>query len=116
MALSDDLRKRVVEAVIEGGLSRNAAARRFEVSIASAVRWVKRYETTGSGRRDHSERRLFRPWCFAVRLPGSARNDQILEDLRIRSACMHPQAVFMTAPSMGTVRNFVCGAELTITP
>jgi transposase len=46
MALSDDLRKRVVEAVVEGGLSRNAA-RRFEVSIASAVRWVKRYETTG---------------------------------------------------------------------
>ena len=46
MALSDDLRKRVVEAVVEGGLSRNAAAKRFEVSIASAVRWVKRYETT----------------------------------------------------------------------
>ena len=42
MALSDDLRKRVVEAVVEGGLSRNAAAKRFEVSIASAVRWVKR--------------------------------------------------------------------------
>jgi transposase len=47
MALSDDLRKRVVEAVVEGGLSRNAAAKRFEVSIASAVRWLKRYETTG---------------------------------------------------------------------
>src|ERR1700757_140722 len=47
MALSDDLRKRVVEAVIESGLSRNAAAKRFEVSVASAVRWVKRYETTG---------------------------------------------------------------------
>jgi transposase-like protein len=42
MALSDDLRKRVVDAVVEGGLSRNAAAKRFEVSIASAVRWVKR--------------------------------------------------------------------------
>ena len=39
MALSDDLRKRVVDAVVEGGLSRNAAAKRFEVSIASAVRW-----------------------------------------------------------------------------
>ena len=39
MALSDDLRKRVVEAVVLGGLSRNAAARRFGVSIASAVRW-----------------------------------------------------------------------------
>jgi transposase-like protein len=47
MALSDLLRKRVVETVVEGGLSRNAAARRFEVSITSAVRWVKRYETTG---------------------------------------------------------------------
>ena len=47
MALSDDLRKRVVEAVVLGGLSRNAAARRFGVSIASAVRWVTRYETTG---------------------------------------------------------------------
>jgi len=30
-----------------GGLSRNAAARRFGVSIASAVRWVTRYKTTG---------------------------------------------------------------------
>jgi transposase len=47
MALSDDLRKRVVETVVEGGVSRNAAAKRFEVSIASAVHWVKRYETTG---------------------------------------------------------------------
>src|SRR5450631_161837 len=47
MALSGDLCKRVVEAVVEGGVSRNAAAKRFEVSIASAVRWVKRDETTG---------------------------------------------------------------------
>ncbi len=61
MALSDDLRKRAVEAVVEGGLSRNAAAKRFEASIASAVRWVKRYETTveislppsGGDRRSH---------------------------------------------------------------
>ena len=37
MALSDDLRERVVGAV-EGGMSRNAAAKRFGVSIASAVR------------------------------------------------------------------------------
>jgi hypothetical protein len=47
MALSDDLRKRVVEAVISGGLSHNAAAKRFEVSISGAVRWVKQFETTG---------------------------------------------------------------------
>ncbi|WGJ13747.1 IS630 family transposase [Methylocapsa sp. D3K7] len=47
MGLSVDLRQRVVEAVLGGGLSRNAAAKRFGVSIASAVRWVKRFETTG---------------------------------------------------------------------
>ena len=47
MALSDDLRTRVVELVLSGGLSRNAAAKHFKVSIASAVRWVKQFETTG---------------------------------------------------------------------
>jgi transposase len=47
MALSEDLRKRVVEAVVSDGLSRNAAARLFKVSIASAVRWVAQFEATG---------------------------------------------------------------------
>ena len=47
MVLSDDLRERVVEAVVLGGLSRNQAAAHFKVSIASAVRWVKRFQTTG---------------------------------------------------------------------
>ena len=44
--LSEDLRVRVIRAV-EGGMSRNAAARRFGVSIASAVRWVDAYLRTG---------------------------------------------------------------------
>jgi len=44
---SNDLRWRVVHA-IEGGLSRRASALRFEVSIASAVRWHQRYKRTGS--------------------------------------------------------------------
>ena len=47
MAVCDDLRERVVEAVVLGGLSRNQAAARFKVSVASAVRWVKRFNTTG---------------------------------------------------------------------
>ena len=47
MAVSDDLRERVVEAVVLGGLSRNRAAAHFKVSIASAVRWVRRFKTTG---------------------------------------------------------------------
>ena len=34
-------------AVMEGGMSRNAAAKRFGVSIASAVRWVARFKAKG---------------------------------------------------------------------
>ena len=47
MALSNDLRERVIDAVRKGGQSCRAAAQRFEVSVASAVRWVKRYDETG---------------------------------------------------------------------
>gem|GEM_PF-4361878 len=36
----------------------------------------------GSGGRDHSHFRRFRPWGSEVRPPGSARTDQVLEDLR----------------------------------
>ena len=37
----------MVEAVFQGGMSRNAAAERFEVSVASAVRWALRFLNTG---------------------------------------------------------------------
>lgn len=47
MALSEDLRERVVKAVIDEGMSRNAAAKRFGVGIASAVRWVARFNAKG---------------------------------------------------------------------
>ena len=45
--LSTDLRSRLVTAVA-GGLSRRAAAERFGVSAASAVRWVRALNTTGT--------------------------------------------------------------------
>ena len=48
MALSDDLRERVVKAVVEEGPSRNGAAKRFGVGIASAVRWVVRFKAFGT--------------------------------------------------------------------
>lgn len=44
--LSTDLRKRVIEAV-DGGLSRRAAAARFGVGEATAIRWVDRFRRTG---------------------------------------------------------------------
>jgi transposase len=47
MALSGDLRERLVAAV-NGGQSCRAAGERFGVSAASAVRWMQRVRATGS--------------------------------------------------------------------
>jgi transposase len=43
-----DLRKRVVAAVLSGGLSCNQAAERFGVAISTAILWVRRQRETGS--------------------------------------------------------------------
>ena len=45
--LSTDLRTRVIAAV-EGGLSRRAAAERFGIGVATAIRWVRTFRTTGA--------------------------------------------------------------------
>jgi len=47
-SLSEDLRLRLISAVA-GGMSRRAAAERFGVSAASAVRWVRTWRETGRG-------------------------------------------------------------------
>ncbi len=39
-ALSDDLRRRVVAAVMEGGMSRRGAAQRFGIAPSTAIKWV----------------------------------------------------------------------------
>jgi len=44
---SEDLRSRVIAAV-DSGLSRRAAAERFGVAIASAIRWVREWRESGS--------------------------------------------------------------------
>lgn len=46
MAHAEALRIRVINAVVEDGLSRNQAARIFRVGIASAIRWVSSFEQT----------------------------------------------------------------------
>ena len=54
---SQDLRDRVIDAVTIGGMSRRAAARRYEVSESTAVKWLDRYRRDGAraptGRRGH---------------------------------------------------------------
>ena len=46
---SDDLRERVIEAVVAGA-SRREAAESFSLSASSAVRWLQRWRDTGSAR------------------------------------------------------------------
>jgi putative transposase len=45
---SNDLRERVVRAVMKGGLSRHQAAAQFGVGISTAILWVQRFRRTGS--------------------------------------------------------------------
>ena len=85
--LSEDLRIRVIRAV-EGGMSRNAAARRFGVSIASAVRWMDAYLRSGrtAAKRRGGDRRSGRIEAQADLLLGAIVEtpDVTLAELRAR--------------------------------
>jgi transposase len=71
-AYSQDLRDRVIDAVVRGGQSRRAASRRFGVSEASAIKWVQRYERAGdrrcagTGGHRPSKVKPERDWLLAV--------------------------------------------------
>jgi len=43
---SQDLRDRVIDAVMRGEMSRRAAARRYEISESVAVKWLERVKRT----------------------------------------------------------------------
>jgi len=45
--ISNDLRKRIVRAV-EDGISRNAAAEKYDVGISTVIRLMQRWNETGS--------------------------------------------------------------------
>ena len=45
---SMDLRERAAAAVVEGGLSRRAAARQFNLGVSTVINWVRRLRETGS--------------------------------------------------------------------
>lgn len=47
LALSDDLRRRVVAAV-DNGMSRRAAALRFGIAPSTAIKWLQQWRRTGS--------------------------------------------------------------------
>ena len=47
---SNDVRRRVVTAVVDGGTSRRGAARRFGIASSTAIKWVSAWRRTGSYR------------------------------------------------------------------
>ena|SRR5215468_103423 len=87
MARSEDLRVRAISAVVQDGLSRREAARRFKVGESSVIRWVAAYEATGRtvvlpmGGDRRSVLKPEREWLLALRL---AENDLTLEAIALR--------------------------------
>jgi hypothetical protein len=71
---SNDLRERVVKAVIKGGLSRHEAAAQFSVGISTAINWVRAFaRPVASSRirlavigRRRSRGRTVIGWCNAA--------------------------------------------------
>ena len=48
--LSNDLRRRVVRAVVDGGMTRRGAAKRFGIAPSTAIKWINAWHRTGSWR------------------------------------------------------------------
>lgn len=84
---SEDLRVRAIEAVVEDGLSRREAARRFKVGDASVIRWVVAFKTEGRtkplrpGPRRPSKLTAHRDWLLELR---RKENDLTLEAIAER--------------------------------
>ena len=79
---SEDLRGRIIAAV-EGGVSRNAAAKRFSVSVSCVVKLMQRFHRTGAVAPAARGRR---PYALAehetmVRELVAAQPDQTLDEL-----------------------------------
>lgn len=89
---SEDLRVRAIGAVLEDGLSRREAARRFKVGEASVIRWVATFETEGrtkplrAGRRTPSKLAVHRDWLVELR---RKENDLTLEAIAARLEAVH---------------------------
>jgi transposase len=114
-SLSEDLRSRLIAAVASG-LSRRAAAERFGVSAASAVRWVRAWRETGSqvakpqgGDRRSSRIEAYRPIILAaIEAKVDMTLVEIAEMLRHEhGACFAPSTIwrFLDRHSMTFKKN-----------
>jgi transposase len=103
-AFSDDLRQRVVEAV-DGGMSRRAAAERFDVAVSTAIKWVQRWRGTGSwsARRSGGDRRSHRIDVYREEILDlvSAKPDTTLAEI-----AEHLEVAHGMRPALSTVHRF----------
>lgn len=110
--LSEDLRARVIAAV-EAGSSRRGAAERFGVGVATAVRWVKAFRTTGAvaAKPKGGDKRSHRVEAFRDVLLGAveARKDITLAELAAMLGREHGASF---APS--TVHRFLARHRITL--
>lgn len=89
---SEDLRVRAIGSVLEDGLSRREAARRFKVGDASVIRWVKTFTEEGrtrplQGSRGKASRlAAHRDWRLDLR---EAENDLTLDAISERLLAEH---------------------------
>ena len=109
--LSIDLRKRLIDAV-ECGMSRRAAAERFGVGEATAIRWVERYRRTG---RIEPEKMGPR----SPRSPLEVVRDEILElvearpDITLAEIVDHLHEAFCLSTSTSSVDRFLARNAIT---
>lgn len=88
MAYSKDLRVRVVS-IVEGGESAREAARMLDLGASTAIRWIKRWTTTGSvevkSRTGQGRSRLneHEQWLLDL---NAAEPDLTLKEIRARLA------------------------------
>ena len=72
-AFGEDLRRRAVAAVLDDGMTKSAAGRRFGVHPKSVARWVKRYRERGDLRPDPYRMHTSRVGLYPARLPTRLR-------------------------------------------
>ena len=99
--LSNDLRQRVVTAVLKGDSSR-AVALRFGVSVSSVVKWSQRHRATGSvtpGKMGGHRRRILEPHrAFIVERLGQTPHltlHALKDELRARGINVSHNAVWV---------------------
>jgi transposase len=110
---SEDLRRRVVDAV-DGGLSRRQAAALFRVGISTVVNWVRRWRETGSVSAkpmggDHNSRlKGERAWLLArIEAAPDLTLEEIRDDLKARGISVGYGTVwrFFAAESISFKKN-----------